>query len=161
SALIHWGASKVKGETKAVYDLQIRQRLAGKPTEWRYVGETFKTEFAVGKLESGTLYEVRVRAWANKTPGQWQIKENAFTTGGGEGEQTIDNAGHVDFQVIPGSKMRLTWPAGKGRFVVESADSIGDSVWTAIDIRPVQVSQMMLVDLPIGETGMRFFRVRN
>ena len=161
SALIQWGASKAPGETKAVYDVQIRQRLAGKPTEWRYVGETFKTEFAVGKLEPGILYEVRVRAWANKTPGPWQIKEHAFTTGGGEGEQTIDHAGHIDFQVIPGDKMRLTWPAGKGRFVVESSDSIGNAEWLPVEICPVQVSQMMVVDLPIGETGMRFFRVRN
>ena len=161
SALIQWGASKAPGETKAVYDVQIRQRLAGKPTEWRYVGETFKTEFAVGKLEPGILYEVRVRAWANKTPGPWQIKEHAFTTGGGEGEQTIDHAGHIDFQVIPGDKMRLTWPAGKGRFVVESSDSIGNAEWLAVEIRPLQVSQVMVVDLPIGETGMRFFRVRN
>ncbi len=161
SALIQWGASKAPGETKAVYDVQIRQRLAGKPTEWRYVGETFKTEFGVGKLEPGILYEVRVRAWANKTPGPWQIKEHAFTTGGGEGEQTIDHAGHIDFQVIPGDKMRLTWPAGKGRFVVESSDSIGNAEWLAVEIRPLQVSQVMVVDLPIGETGMRFFRVRN
>ena len=85
------------GETKSVYDVQIRRRLAGKPTEWGYVGETFKSEFAVGKLEPGTLYEVRVRARANRTPGSWQIKENAFTTVGGEGEQTIDQAGHVGF----------------------------------------------------------------
>ena len=161
SALIQWGASKTPGEAKAVYDVQIRQRLAGKPTEWRYVGETFKTEFAVGKLEPGTLYEVRVRAWANKTPGPWQIKEHAFTTGGGEGEQTIDHAGHVDFQVIPGGKMRLTWPAGRGRFVVESTESIAGSSWATVDIRPVQISQVMVADLPIGETGMRFFRVRN
>ena len=161
SALIHWGASKVPGETKAVYDVQIRQRLAGKPTGWRYVGETFKTEFAVGKLEPGTLYEVRVRAWANKTPGPWQIKEHAFTTGGGEGEQTMDHAGNVGFQVIPGGKMRLTWPAGRGRFVVESTESIAGSSWATVDIRPVQISQVMVADLPIGETGMRFFRVRN
>ena len=161
SALIQWGASKTPGEAKAVYDVQIRQRLAGKPTEWRYVGETFKTEFAVGKLEPGTLYEVRVRAWANKTPGPWQIKEHAFTTGGGEGEQTIDHAGHVGFQVIPGGKMRLTWPAGRGRFVVESTESIAGSSWATVDIRPVQISQVMVADLPIGETGMRFFRVRN
>jgi hypothetical protein len=161
SALIHWGASKVQGETKAVYDVQIRQRLAGKPTEWRYVGESFKTEFAVGKLEPGTLYEVRVRAWANKTPGPWQIKEHAFTTGGGEGEQTMDHAGNVGFQVIPGGKMRLTWPAGRGRFVVESTESIAGSSWATVDIRPVQISQVMVADLPIGETGMRFFRVRN
>ena len=161
SALIQWGASKTPGEAKAVYDVQIRQRLAGKPTEWRYVGETFKTEFAVGKLEPGTLYEVRVRAWVNKTPGPWQIKEHAFTTGGGEGEQTIDHAGHVDFQVIPGGIMRLTWPAGRGRFVVESTESIAGSSWATVDIRPVQISQVMVADLPIGETGMRFFRVRN
>ena len=161
SALIHWGASKAPGVAKAIYDVQIRQRLAGKPTKWRYVGETFKTEFAVGKLEAGTLYEVRVRAWAGKTPGPWQIKENAFTTGGGEGEQTIDNAGHIGFQVIPGSKMRLTWPAGKGRFVVESTENLAISTWATVDIRPVQVSQMMVIDLPIGEHGMRFFRVRN
>ena len=57
--------------------------------------------------------------------------------------------------------MRLTWPAGKGRFVVESSDSIGNAEWMAVEIRPVQVSQMMVVDLRIGETGMRFFRVRN
>jgi len=161
SALIQWGASKAPSDAKAVYAVQIRQRLVGKPTEWRYVGETIKTEFAVGKLEPGTLYEVRVCAWANKTPGQWQIKEHAFTTGGGEGEQTIDHAGHIDFQVIPGDKMRLTWPAGKGRFVVESSDSIGNAEWMAVEIRPVQVSQVMVVDLSIAEAGMRFFRVRN
>ncbi|MBC8243617.1 MAG: fibronectin type III domain-containing protein [Verrucomicrobia bacterium] len=161
SALIQWGASKAPGDTKAVYDVQLRQRLAGTPTEWRYVGETFKTEFAVGELEPGTLYEVRVRAWANKTPGPWQIKEHAFTTGGGEGEQTIDHAGQIDFQVIAGDKMRLIWPAGKGRFVVESSDSIGSAEWLTVDIRPVQVSQMMVADLPIAGAGMRFFRVRN
>jgi hypothetical protein len=161
SALIQWGASKAPGEAKAIYDVQIRQRLAGKPTEWRYVGETLKTELAVGKLEPGTLYEVRVRAWANKTPGPWQIKEHAFTTGGGEGEQTIDHAGHIDFQLIPGAKLRLTWPAGKGRFVVESTGNLAGSTWATVDTRPVQVSQMMVIDLPIGENGMRFFRVRN
>ncbi len=91
----------------------------------------------------------------------WQIKENAFTTDDGEGVQTIDHAGYIDFQVTSGDKMRLTWPAGKGRFVVESSDSIGDMEWLAVDIRPVQVSQVMVVDLPIGENGMRFFRVRN
>ena len=161
SALIQWGAAKVPADAKAVYDVQIRHRLAGKPTEWRYIGETFKTKFAVDDLEPGTLYEVRVRAWANKTPGPWQIKEHAFTTGGGEGEQTIDHAGQIDFQVIAGGQMRLTWPAGKGRFVVESSGSIGNAEWLAVDIRPVQVSQMMVVDLPIAASGMQFFRVRN
>ena len=29
------------------------------------------------------------------------------------------------------------------------------------DIRLVQISKVMVADLPIGETGMRFFRVRN
>jgi len=87
----------VPGETKPVYDVQIRRRLVGKPSEWGYVGETFKSEFAVGKLEPGTLYEVRVRAWANRTPGSLQIKENVFTTVGGEGEQTVDQADHVGF----------------------------------------------------------------
>ena len=87
--------------------------------------------------------------------------ERIHTTGGEEGVQTIDHAGYIDFQVILGGKMRLTWPAGKGRFVEESSDSIGDAKWLAVDIRPVQVSQVMVVDLPIGENGMRFFRVRN
>ena len=75
--------------------------------------------------------------------------------------QTIDHAGYIDFQVILGGKMRLTWPAGKGRFVVESSDSIGNAEWMAVEIRPVQVSQVMVVDLSIAEAGMRFFRVRN
>lgn len=156
-----WWQLMGDAETELAYDVQLRPRIEGKAGEWEHAAETNHREVKVDGLKAGTLYEVRVRAGANKTPGPWQIKENTFTTGGGEGEQTIDNAGHVDFQVIPGSKMRLTWPAGKGRFVVESADSIGGSAWTAVDIRPVQVSQMMLVDLPIGESGMRFFRVRN
>ena len=35
------------------------------------------------------------------------------------------------------------------------------SLRVAVDIRPVQISQVMVADPPIGETGMRFFRVRN
>ena len=57
--------------------------------------------------------------------------------------------------------MRLTWPAGRGRFVVESSDQIGGGAWKAVEIRPIQVSQMMMVDLPLGREGMRFFRIRN
>ena len=57
--------------------------------------------------------------------------------------------------------MRLTWPAGKGLFVVESSNAIGGGSWKAVEIRPVQVSQMMVIDLPMGKDGMRFFRVRN
>ena len=44
---------------------------------------------------------------------------------------------------------------------MESSDSIGSAEWLAVDIRPVQVSQMMMADLPIAGAGMRFFRVRN
>ena len=57
--------------------------------------------------------------------------------------------------------MRLTWPAGKGGFVVESSDSIGNAEWLAVNIRPIQVSQMMVADLPVATSGMQFFRVRN
>ncbi|MDB4668982.1 fibronectin type III domain-containing protein [bacterium] len=113
SALIHWGASKVQGETKAFYELQIRQRLAGKPTEWRYVGETFKVEFAVGKLESGTLYEIRVRAWANKTPGPWQIKENAFTTAEGRGNKPSTTPVMLIFRLFPAVKCASLGQQGK------------------------------------------------
>ena len=56
---------------------------------------------------------------------------------------------------------RLTWPAENSRFVFEPTDSIGNAAWLAVDIRPVQISQMMVADLLIAEAGMRFFRVRN
>jgi len=79
----------------------------------------------------------------------------------GEGEQTIDHAGRIEFQVIEGNQMRLMWPAGKGRFVVESSDRIGGGTWKTVEIRPIQVSQMMVIDLPLGRDGMQFFRVRN
>jgi len=49
----------------------------------------------------------------------------------------------------------------RGRFVVESTESIAGSSWATVDIRSVQISKVMVADLPIGETGMRFFRVRN
>ena len=87
--------------------------------------------------------------------------ERIHTTGGEEGVQTIDHAGYIDFQVILGGKMRLTWPAGRGRFAVESTESIAGSSWATVDIRLVQISKVMVADLPIRETGMRFFRVRN
>ena len=35
------------------------------------------------------------------------------------------------------------------------------SLRVAVDIRPVQISLVMVADPPIGKTGMRFFRVRN
>ena len=57
--------------------------------------------------------------------------------------------------------MRLTWPAGKGRFVVEASNRIGGNSWATVEIRPVQVSQMMVVDLPLERDGMRFYRIRN
>jgi len=57
--------------------------------------------------------------------------------------------------------MRLTWPPGRGRFAVESTENIAGSSWATVNIRPVQISQVMVADLPIRETGMRFFRVRN
>ena len=161
SALIRWGAAKVPSNSRAIYDVQIRQRINGKAAQWRYIGETFDTQFKANGLEAGALYDVRIRAWANRKASPWAIKENAFTTGGGEKEQTIDHAGRVDFQVIEGNQMRLTWPAGKGRFVVESSNAIGGGSWKAVEIRHVQVSQMMVIDLPMGKDGMRFFRVRN
>jgi len=49
----------------------------------------------------------------------------------------------------------------RGRFVVESTESIAGTSWATVDVRPVQITQLMVADLPIGETGMRFFRVRN
>ncbi len=161
SAMIRWGAAKAPGDAKAIYDVQIRQRVNGKATKWRYIGETFDTQHKANGLEAGSLYDVRIRAWVKRKAGPWEIKENAFTTGGGEGEQTIDHAGKIDFQVIAGNQMRLTWPAGRGRFVVESSDQIGGGAWKAVEIRPIQVSQMMMVDLPLGREGMRFFRIRN
>ena len=41
------------------------------------------------ELSSGTIYEVRVRAWANKKPSAWRIREEAFKTKGkaGDGEE--------------------------------------------------------------------------
>ncbi len=78
---------------------------------------------------------------------------------GWRGVQTIGHAGHVGFRVIPGGKTRLTWATENGRFVFESSDSIGSAAWLAINIRPVQVSQVMVVGFPIGENGMRFFHV--
>ena len=161
SAMIRWGASKAPGDSRAIYDVQIRQRINGKATKWRYIGETFETQFKAVGLEAGSLYDVRIRAWSKKKAGPWAIKENAFTTGGGEGEQTIDHAGRIEFQVIEGNQMRLMWPAGKGRFVVESSDRIGGGTWKTVEIRPIQVSQMMVIDLPLGRDGMQFFRVRN
>jgi len=161
SAMIRWGAAKAPSDSKAIYDVQIRQRINGKATKWRYIGETFDTQFKATGLESGSLYDVRIRAWSKKKAGPWAVKENAFTTGGGEGKQTIDHAGRIDFQVIGGDRMRLTWPAGKGRFVVEASDRVGGNSWVTVEIRPVQVSQMMVVDLPLERDGMRFYRVRN
>ncbi|MDP7049188.1 MAG: fibronectin type III domain-containing protein [Verrucomicrobiota bacterium] len=84
TTLIQWGASKVPSNAKAICDMQLCHCLGGKPTKWRYVGETFKMKFAVGELEPGTKYEVRVRTRVDKMPGAWQIKEHAFTAGVGE-----------------------------------------------------------------------------
>ena len=63
--------------------------------------------------------------------------------------------------MVDGNQMRLTWPAGKGCFVVESSNAISGGQWETVGIRPVQDLQMMVIDLPIRKDGMRFFRVRN
>jgi hypothetical protein len=43
-------------------------------------GDRDGDEVVLKELGSGTLYEVRVRAWVNKKPSQWRIWEEAFLT---------------------------------------------------------------------------------
>jgi hypothetical protein len=40
---------------------------------------------------------------------------------------------------------------------VDSSESIVNTEWLLVDIRPVQVSQVMVVALPIAGAGIRFF----
>ena len=86
TAVVHWGASEVEEGARVFYDIQLRRRIEGKPTDWDHVAETAKTEVAVGHLEPGTVYEVRVRGWVSKKPSEWRIKEHAFTTLSGDGD---------------------------------------------------------------------------
>ena len=87
-AVVHWGAPVVEEGVRVFYDVQLRRRIEGKPTEWDHAAETAKTDVALKELASGTVYEVRVRAWVNKKPSAWQIKEEAFKT---KGEQAKDD----------------------------------------------------------------------
>jgi hypothetical protein len=59
------------------------------------------------------------------------------------------------------NRLRVVRRGRRVRFVVESTESIAGSSWATVDIRLVQISKVMVADLPIGESGMRFFRVRN
>jgi hypothetical protein len=59
------------------------------------------------------------------------------------------------------NRLRVVRRGRRVRFVVESTESIAGTSWATVDVRPVQITQLMVADLPIGETGMRFFRVRN
>ncbi|MDB4794932.1 fibronectin type III domain-containing protein [bacterium] len=77
-----WSKPEKPKNAEFFYDIQLRKRINGKPTEWKQTVETTRNEIVLKELASGTLYEVRVRAWANKKPSQWRIREEAFLTKG-------------------------------------------------------------------------------
>ena len=82
SAVIWWSKPEKPKNAEFFYDIQLRKRINGKPTEWKQAVETTRNEIVLKELASGTLYEVRVRAWVNKKPSQWRIQEEAFLTKG-------------------------------------------------------------------------------
>lgn len=82
SAVIWWSKPEKPKNAEFFYDIQLRKRINGKPTEWKQTVETTRNEIVLKELASGTLYEVRVRAWANKKPSQWRVREEAFLTKG-------------------------------------------------------------------------------
>ncbi len=116
----HWGAPVVEEGVRVFYDVQLRRRIEGKPTEWDHAAETAKTDVALRHLQPGTIYEVRVRGWVNKKPRAWRIKGNAFTTltghdgdgdhGEGEGNDDKPSDGSMAGTLICawlGSRVRL------------------------------------------------------
>ena len=80
SAIIWWSKPEKPKNAEFFYDVQLRKRIKGKPTEWKHAVETARNEVVLKELVSGTLYEVHVRAWVNKKPSQWRIWEEAFLT---------------------------------------------------------------------------------
>jgi len=82
SGVVWWSKPEKPKNAEFFYDIQLRKRINGKPTEWKQAVETTRNEIVLKELASGTLYEVRVRAWANKKPSQWRIREEAFLTKG-------------------------------------------------------------------------------
>ena len=87
SAVIWWSNPEKPKNGEFFYDVQLRKRINGKPTEWKHAVETARNEIVLKELASGTLYEVRVRAWVNKKPSQWRIREEAFLTKGEPAEE--------------------------------------------------------------------------
>ena len=83
-------------DVKVGYDVQIRIRIEGKAGEWKHEAETAQNSIIIDGLKPDTLYEIRVRPWANKKAGNWKVLENAFKTrkaedddGDGEGEKRM------------------------------------------------------------------------
>ena len=37
TAVVHWGASEVEEGARVFYDIQLRRRIEGKPTDWDHV----------------------------------------------------------------------------------------------------------------------------
>ena len=82
-----------------------------------------------------------------------RASRKTFTTGGGEGEQTIDHAGRIEFQVIEQS-MRLMWPAGRTA-LCRISDRIGGA-WKTVEMAHPSL-KMMVIDLRLGVMGCSFF----
>ena len=61
NALIQWSASDAGEGSQVIYEVQLRRRLDGGPTEWYAAAKAIKTGVAVDGLKPGQLYEVRVR----------------------------------------------------------------------------------------------------
>lgn len=110
SARVAWGAARGPLDATLVYEVQLRPRREG--AEWRTVAETTELFANVGNLPAGTMYDVRVRAWAKGIAGIWSVKENAFVTlRADEINHPPGTPGPVEVVELTPFSVRMVWRA--------------------------------------------------
>ena len=119
-ARISWVAAKDPDGVSLSYNLQIRKRIEGVAQAWQAAGETVATTKAVSGLAAGTVYDVRVRAWAKTVSGPWATKENAFRTLPVVENHAPSIPGAISVTEVTARRARISWGA--------SADADGDGV---------------------------------
>jgi len=120
AAQISWVPATGPAGVTLVYDVDLRKRVEGAAQDWRPAKETAGTSAAVAGLDANTVYDVRVRAWAQGVAGPYAAREAAFRTLAGPPARAPTLPGEIQISEVGARSARVSWGA--------ATDPDGDAV---------------------------------
>lgn len=128
SARIAWAAASGPTGVTLYYTVHVRARVEGVALDWRRVAETAELSAVAANLRPGTVYDVRVQAWAKSIGGIPMAKEEAFKTLAlAELNHPPSKPGPLEVSELTPFSVRLSW--------VPSKDEDGDRLMYIVSLR--------------------------